>query len=90
MAVLGLVHVLEGLVVVLGLVCVLEVQGEEGLVHWEKLGLVPGLEVLLPLLAPVGDFTVEGLLPSLVNCFSLHTFMCCRQFWCRWSFFCHF
>ena len=56
----GFVGVLEGLVVMLGPVCALEVQGQEGLVGWEELGLVHGLEVLLPLLAPMEDFAVEG------------------------------
>ena len=49
----GLVYALEGLVVaVVGLVCALEDQRQEGL------DLVPGLEVVLPLLAVALVFVV--------------------------------
>ena len=58
MAALDLAHVLKGFVAVLGLVCALEDQGQEGLVGWEELSLVSDLEVLL-LLAPVEGFAVE-------------------------------
>ena len=51
-----LVYALEGLVVMVGPVCVQVGFGQGGLV-------VPGLEVLLPLLAPMEGFAVEGLLP---------------------------
>ena len=51
-AVLDLAHALEDFVVVLGLVCALEEQGQDGLVDWKELSLVPGLEVLI-LLVPV-------------------------------------
>ena len=51
--------------VVLGLVWVLEEQGQEGLVDWEELNLVSDLEALLPLLALVEGFAMEGLLPLL-------------------------
>ena len=57
--ILGWVHVLEGFVTVLDLAYVLEEQGQEGLVGWKELGLVPGLEVLL-LLALVKGLAVES------------------------------
>ena len=71
---LGSVHVLEDFVATLDLticaggfcacpvsgMCALEKQEQEGLVDLEELGLLPGLELLLTLLAPVEGFAVEG------------------------------
>ena len=87
------VHELEGYVVVSDLVAVLEEYVVVLDLVPELEGQVMGLGLVLQLgevhiVQPLALVVPEGLALGGRYC-SFHRFMCCRQFWCRWSFICY-